>query len=360
MRKLALLPLAAALALAGCAKDNYMYFGTNTNIGVDVNTVPSNISIGHERLEAIIAPAWDGGKVASALATIDNNPLRFKVDQTYATGKVAETIARRTGEDSGTDVPSTDLERKVDALFNQLENHENLDHRIPDGYTPEFKRYAFVTNTAIGLNATHPQTGGSASASIGYKRQELSAIPVSPPKSATSSPEAPSLFATIGASAEKFFERAAGAIPGNEGDNNDGDAIADDVKISQVFAVGRAAELLVENDDLREAAEAALFGDSITLGTPVQQTIERTTRKVRGLDSAKQDQIADATAAALPSEFRESYDTHKGNGITKLKALGLAKDDWLSDERENNNGKGTRHDQYAEAFDKAYKQHGGK
>jgi hypothetical protein len=144
--------LIALLFLSACSADK-VAFGTHTVYGLDIDTQPiPALSIGADRSELVVAPRYDNGAIPPVVASIKIDAGWFKSDvsQVYATGDAADYATRKKEE-------------------------------VPEIKTPELqgKReiMVFGTNTNFGVKASFINLTPK-SLNIGYKRQELSIIPV--------------------------------------------------------------------------------------------------------------------------------------------------------------------------------------
>ena len=139
-----------AFTLVGCASPDNAIFVTTANIGIDADTTPPNITIGYDRYEGYYGPIYDSGALPPVIARLESNLslLSPQLHQIYATGDAAQIVT---------------------------------DNKPPK---PEprpllgTKRVAFFgTSSVIGLKASF-NANGPESLSLGYKRKELSFIPI--------------------------------------------------------------------------------------------------------------------------------------------------------------------------------------
>lgn len=144
---------ALCLTLMGCAGTDSVLFVTTTTIGIDADSKPPKVSIGYDRYEGYIGPAYSTGAVPPVVAKIDSNLKIFnpEIRQLYATGDAARLVTQKIQPD-------------------QVE---------PDGkmYSNSGRVMLFGTGANIGLKVTF---AGNMPESIafGYKRKEFSYIPL--------------------------------------------------------------------------------------------------------------------------------------------------------------------------------------
>ena len=208
----------AGSMLAGCAAEDHVLFVTTTTIGLDADTRPPNASIGYDRYEGYIGPAYSTGAVPPVFAKIESNLKIFEpeVRQLYATGDAAILV---TAADPGA-VPIAPK-----PMFT-------------DSREPMF----FGTSANIGLRVTF--TGEvPESINLGYKRKEFSFIPLGSEMQPDG--RAVDKYASVMAAIDMGVE-----IPGFR------DA---GLGVSQFFATGQAADNLARRQVIRDrfALEAA-------------------------------------------------------------------------------------------------------
>jgi hypothetical protein len=145
-----------ALLLSACADPDRVLFVTDTKIAIDVDRAPPNANIGYSRDETFIGPNFEetSGGLPPVVGQLKSNlaPLNPQVEQIYATGQAATLVTH--------DAP---------VPLNMVCQHHNL-------ASP--KRLAFFrTGANIGLKIVfgdqYPE-----SVTFGYKRKELSFIPL--------------------------------------------------------------------------------------------------------------------------------------------------------------------------------------
>lgn len=138
------------LTLVGCASPDNVIFVTTANVGIDADTTPPNITIGYGRYEGYYGPIYDSGALPPVVARLESNLSVFSPElrQTYATGNAAQIVTD--------DKPSKPKPRPLSGT----------------------KRVAFFgTSSVVGLKVAF-NANGPESLSLGYKRKELSFIPI--------------------------------------------------------------------------------------------------------------------------------------------------------------------------------------
>ena len=144
--------LATCLLAQACVGTDNVLFVTTTNIGIDADTTPPNVSIAYDRYEGYFGPAYESGALPPVIARLELNTSVFapKIRQLYASGDAAELVTKK---DPGTPEPR------------ELKSAE--------------KRVAFFgTGSVVGLKVAFTPNGLPQSLSLGYKRKEFSLIPV--------------------------------------------------------------------------------------------------------------------------------------------------------------------------------------
>jgi hypothetical protein len=138
------------LMLGACNTSERVAFGTHTIYGLDIDTEPTpTLSIGVDRGEVMVGPRYDNGAVPPVVASVKLKGGLFSTDvsQIYATGNAA-TLATK-----GEPIPN------------------------PKELKGGRKTMIFGTNTNLGLKVSFIGNAPK-SFSFGFKRQELSVIPV--------------------------------------------------------------------------------------------------------------------------------------------------------------------------------------
>lgn len=149
--------ITTSFLLAACGGADTVVFVTGTDIGiVQVDGVTQSGSIGYDRAEGVITPAFKDGQVPPVYGAFETDGGIFnpQIKQVHATGKAAR-IASGANEFAG----------QRDEVSEFKKNSEGT------------KRMFFGTNTSTGLNLTM-SNARPANFSFGFKRQELSVIPL--------------------------------------------------------------------------------------------------------------------------------------------------------------------------------------
>ena len=145
---------AAALLLSACAspKDTVV-FVTNTSFGINVEAKPPTASIAYDRTEGYIGPRTANGGIPPVVASLQTSGDVFqpKVRTLYATGDAAIGVVSPAGPPTG----NGDLN------------------------TGDNQMAFFGTTTTIGLKVGFDPTAGTPDSLVfGFKRKELSVIPL--------------------------------------------------------------------------------------------------------------------------------------------------------------------------------------
>jgi hypothetical protein len=261
-----LLMVEVTMLLAGCATDRVI-FVTKTSIGIDADTTPPTVSIAYDRTDGYFGPRYDSGAVPPVVSSIKTDLAIFapKIRQVYATGNAAMLVL--------TDPPPQEVEK--------LE------------LTGKKKTMFFGTSTTVGLKLGFDASGVPESILLGYKRKEISVIPLGTKTKKNGNGEDveidtyPSVIASI--------------------DMRVRSASLDDTSLalSQFFATGNAADELARgNEEIRSSFKtiAEKATDSRTayiVPVDVQTRKVLINRYVRGLVDAGDKTTLDAIATKL-------------------------------------------------------------
>src|SRR5258706_5275284 len=227
MKRLCTLLLSvSAAALAGCAspKDTVV-FVTNTSLGINVDSKPPSASIAYDRTEGYLGPRSANGGMPPVVASIQTNGNVFnpQIRQVYATGAAAVLVTSPDGTQAGPgDMTGTDD-----------------------------KMAFFGTTTTVGLKVGFDATGSPDSLIFGFKRKELSVIPLG---SEGGKRIYPSVLASIDTTVGTSTLRDTG------------------LTIAQYFATGKAAEMLASSNDVVRKSFTTLANNAAMAAlTPAQQ-----------------------------------------------------------------------------------------
>jgi hypothetical protein len=159
MKRTALpLMLAAAGLLAGCAAKDAV-FVTKTSLSIiDADAAPASISIAFDRAEGYVGPRLDDGKVYPVTGYLQTTGegLSRQVKQVFAGGQAASLVAgAAVASPAAAGAPGCGDDRVNPPLF-------------------------FATSTTLGLKVGFSESAGLPNAfTLGYKRKEVAAVPVS-------------------------------------------------------------------------------------------------------------------------------------------------------------------------------------
>jgi hypothetical protein len=235
--------LLALFLLAGCADPNSVLFVTASSIGIDVDTKPPTASIAYHRVEGYIGPTYQNGGLPAAVASLQTGGTVFdpRIRQVYATGAAAnnavgEPLPPGPGAANGQQPVEPPPELSGD---------------------PKQKRLAFFgSTTTLGLKVSFENGGYPDSLTLGYKRKELSFLPVA----STARPDGttvdvyPSVLASIDTTTTAISLHGTGLTS------------------EQFIATGRAAETLARNPKITSAFQAIAADAAVmNLLTPEQR-----------------------------------------------------------------------------------------
>ncbi len=197
------------LLLGGCDSTDHVVFVTVTNIGIDADAQSQTANIGYQRTEGMVGPAYvDGGQLPQAVSILSSNLSIFspQIKQLYATGHAAAVATNKNLAPQDTVQPATGARR---IMF-------------------------FGTNSNIGLKLGFAGDMPS-SIILGYKRQEMSIIPLHKDNPGAQNPDVyPSVLATID------MNVTSSSLPQSG------------VGVTQVFATGIPAENLAALPNVRD------------------------------------------------------------------------------------------------------------
>ncbi|MEJ8859472.1 hypothetical protein WKW79_33250 [Variovorax robiniae] len=148
----ALACLLSTALLAACASGpDTVVFVTKSSLAMDVEQTPPTASIAYDRVEGYFGPRYDTSAVPPVLASFTTNGklLNREVKQVYATGNAARVLVN-----PGLKFPD--------------------DPALKGAIKPMF----FGTSTTLGLKIGYEASGSTSTFTLGYKRKELSVIPV--------------------------------------------------------------------------------------------------------------------------------------------------------------------------------------
>lgn len=195
----------ACVFVAGCAiPGDHVVFITKTSLGIDVESTPPTASIAYDRVEGYIGPRYDNGTVPPVAGSIATNGklLDRQIKQVFATGNAAKTVIQGAGTSAQ-----------------------------PETYGGEHKVMFFGTSSVLGIKVSFAASGAADSLTLGYKRKEVSVIPIG-------TTGFPSVLATL------------------DSDFNADTLTGTNLGIAQFFATGIAADQLAAKPDIQRAFAA--------------------------------------------------------------------------------------------------------
>lgn len=281
--------LALTLALSACGV-NEAIFVTTTNIGINAETTPPNLSIAYNRSEGFIGPSDADGNMPPVVGRIASNLSVFspKIDQVYATGDAA---LDATIPDGLTDAAKAAFAaRQADVSKKQI-NEVGDQRRVA----------AFAVSSTTGLRLSFSPETIIDSVIFGYKRKEASYLPLINKDGKAKYPStlgALSLAVSIDGQATPFTGVEQG--------------------MSQFFATGSAARNLAIQPQIRNliveraetSVEAASTG-SIALALSRDQDFR--TAANTWLEKNKTEQCPDLTEILFSNDCRELKEKFLGD-----------------------------------------------
>ena len=239
------IPMAVALAilsvLGACADIDSVLFVTDTKIAIDGDTKPPNVSIGYARDETFVGPNFETetGSIPPVVGRIESNLAVFnpEISQVYATGRAAILVTGEPGETSPRRSLAADETKQL--VF-------------------------FRTGSNIGLKIVFAGNVPE-SLTLGYKRKELSYIPLVRVVDANNSEAVTDVYGSVLAAIDM---------------NVNTPSLTDtSLGVSQFFATGIAAEQLANtNPDVRAAfqkiAAQAVAGATYDSSDPTVACVE--------------------------------------------------------------------------------------
>jgi hypothetical protein len=197
------------LSLAGCTSTDHVVFVTSTNIGIGADPATYSASIGYGRDELIVGPAYvDTGAMPPVFGSLKSNLSIFSPDvsQVYATGKAAQIVNDKNSTTPGSP-PKLNGKRR-----------------------PMF----FGTTSKVGLHVTFASE--LPTVDFGYRRRELSIIPLQPsdlPADSSKEDGYASTIASISLSTTTESLKRTG------------------IDLRQFFATGAAADAVASDPDIK-------------------------------------------------------------------------------------------------------------
>jgi hypothetical protein len=259
--------LAASLNACTNGTENVL-FVTSTGIGIDADAKTGGGTIGYGRTELMVGPAYvDTGGAPPVVASLKSNLAFFspEVSQLYATGKAAEVAAKVPVATPGA---GNDLTGKRRPMF-------------------------FGTNSTVGLKLGFTDAAPT-SITFGYKRQELSIIPLSEEASRKSDTKDryASVYASINLTSHPPTPQGGG------------------IQLGQFFATGSAAESIaarsgVQNifgnlaDEGAKTAAGEVAGKIVGSATRIADCVQRSPGALSSESRTRLASLVDAQGGAL-------------------------------------------------------------
>lgn len=303
--------LLAVGLLAACSdgKEN-VFFITSTQVDIGYDASIGNLNIGYDRNELMIGPAYveTGGLPPVAAALTSNlSIIEPKVSQVYATGNAA-IIATSETDHTEAQIDASCGTRTAGTPAAGAGSAGNDTEVVPPDTVVDWvgcsnrltgpRRVAvFGTSSNLGLKVGYDATGAT-SVSVGYKRREMSAIPLMPEQGRRSDTS----------------DRYASVLGSIEIDTTIANPQGTKAELGQFFATGRAAEQLATRPNVRSAfstyAEQAanknflkgveIHGDADAQAQSVMDCVQRGGQTLTEASRARLAALADA--ARLPAE----------------------------------------------------------
>ena len=267
-RLIILITVLACLTTACSIGKNQVAFVTSTELSVlSADTTTQDISIGYDRHEIVIAPAYpESGEIPPVYARLDSNAsiLNPEVRSIYATGQAAEIVTR------------------------------NEQTRRPEDYGlyGQRRRMVFGTTTTTGLKLSY-DGGVRVGFLLGHKRQEASVIPVRREEGA--SKEDPDYYASVIAAQKKTSR------------TDDPSKIG--LRSMQFMATGIAAKNLAADPDVQKLFEDEAQASLAALNrVPPATTTGETLKEGVCLANLLQSSSGPAADAARALKAQRGYD----------------------------------------------------
>ena len=262
------------LALFACTNKN-LYFGTNTQIGLDVSgtaAVPNEVSFAFGRSEVAIVPKKSDDTAHSVFGLLDADITWFngqKIVQKFATGCAAQIAAdnkSQTNYECLKAPPRPTPSPTFEPIFPPTPTP-------PPDQSGSFNSLILIVKSKFGLDINFGQQNVTPELVLGYKRQELTVIPVDNPDK-----EVRSVYADISINSAdntdpiEFPSPTPGPTPGPVLFSTSTPSTIGGVRIVQRIATGQAAKNLVLSDkQIRDQLIEAVGGSAPT----TKQTLNR-------------------------------------------------------------------------------------
>jgi len=255
-----LVSLAATAFLSGCAGYNTTMFMTKSNAGLDLDMKPPTAEINISRKEAVIEPAFEGGKTPPVMASFKPSTGfggGFKnyfvgVNQTFAGGDAAQTMAKLYDAPTFIEGDEGMFDSTLTLLTPINGSTKVCDPLVIPAAPGKIRPFIFGTDTSLGLKVAWSGAGGQFPDTVkaGFNRKEFAWAPISM-STDHKSVKMPSFLATIQSKISGGMDATASAM--TNGMNQ-----AAGIEAIQYFATGESASLLARQKDVRDAMLARL------------------------------------------------------------------------------------------------------
>lgn len=233
--------------LSACASTDRVNFVTTTNIAIDADATTQSLSIGYNRFEGYVGPAYASGAVPPIVAKIKSNlsVLTPEVHQFYATGNAAilATCEGGAARDEADTSPSAGGSETGVAIPCDLGERPEL--------SGDKRLMLFGTGSVVGLKIGWAGNAPD-SVTLGYKRKEFSSLPIGQrPKS----DGRPNLSGQNGMPPAEQVDVYGSVLASIDMTTNVGTQTETGLMLGQFFATGIAAENLANTKVVRRAVE---------------------------------------------------------------------------------------------------------
>lgn len=267
---------ASVLVLSGCANVDKVLFVTDTSFGINIDTKPATASIGYDRNEGYFGPRYQNGAAPPVLASLETggNVFNPEIRQLYATGQAAAKAVNSEAVSGPTSL-SPDTGRKL---------------------------MVFGTSTNFGVKVGFGTAAYPDSFSFGYKRKEMSWIPLGVGQAIVKGKDRNGADTEIVVPVH-VYPSVLGTIDTTIATTGTVDGTG--LTSRQFFATGEAAEALAvtEGQALRDVASQAV-GEITAGGRAARKTADEGLAEIRafltpggGFSTARRDCLVDAANA---------------------------------------------------------------
>ena len=317
----------ALTAAMGCGVgEDRVLFVTLSGIMINADSQPPALDIGYTRQEGVYSAAFQKGQVPPVLTTIgsEQGAFNLKVDQSYATGDAALMMAK---EFSSVDNPCSDSDP---SHLCPPVSSQRLIHSTPaptnlwDDFLSFFAvggsdrhPYFFGTDTSIGLHVAWGTGTVPRAVSIGYKRKELSLVPLIETRTDKANAsecqptlqvdnevcvKLPSLIATSATGAQVSTQTNTG------------------LQVNQTFASGDAATYLASDPHIRIVLGPQLVGQNVRQFQSILHSQGEMLDSIKSTWDKGAHHTADEVVGKAGEIFARKFD--KSNFISELTLFG--------------------------------------